>query len=118
MDDNKDSIVDGMHNARENVHMEFVSVMYNEKMEQVLANPRYIPEEEFQDHHEAAVQDCLQALSKFKLTTEKQISRVKEHIKSMYEEYKEINARKQMSNAPAIGIDLGSTHCCVAVYRN
>ncbi|CAG7832548.1 unnamed protein product, partial [Allacma fusca] len=93
-------------NARDSAHLEFASVMYKEKMEKTLANPRYIPEGELQDYHEAAVQECLQALSKVKPLTEKQIGKVKDHLKPIYEKYKEINARKETSKAPAIGIDL------------
>ncbi|CAG7732350.1 unnamed protein product, partial [Allacma fusca] len=106
-------------NARDSTHLEFASVMYTDKMEKALKEKsHYIPEKELQHYHEEAVQNSLQALSKVKPLSEKQINKVKEHVTPEYQKFKIINARKKTLNFPAIGIDFGTTYCCVAVCRN
>ncbi|CAG7818511.1 unnamed protein product [Allacma fusca] len=70
--------------------IDFTSIMYADNMEKILANPHFIPN---------------------------QISRVKEHLATIYECYKKTNERKLESKAPAIGIDLGFTQCYVAYFN-
>ncbi|CAG7819524.1 unnamed protein product, partial [Allacma fusca] len=104
--------------AREEARLELTSVTYKEKMGKTLANPRFIPVQELHSHHEDAIQTCLEAVSKVQPLTQKQINVVREHLGKIYEGYKETNVQKQSSKAPAIGIDLGTTYCCVACFQN
>ncbi|CAG7819797.1 unnamed protein product, partial [Allacma fusca] len=81
-------------NTRENAHLDFVSVMYKDKMETVLANPRSIPEQELDDHHKIAIEFCLGEVSKVKPLTEIIVSKVKDQVGPVYEDYKAINDAK------------------------
>ncbi|CAG7731345.1 unnamed protein product [Allacma fusca] len=55
------SHADDNQNARDNAHLDFVSMLYKDKMGKILANPRSIPDEDFHDHHEKAIEFCLEA---------------------------------------------------------
>ncbi|CAG7829211.1 unnamed protein product, partial [Allacma fusca] len=86
-------------------------------MVKILANPRFIPVQELHTHHEEVIQTCLEAVSKVKALSTKQKGRVRDHLAKLYEDFKKTNEKKLQTKAPAIGIDLGTTYCCVAYFN-
>ncbi|CAG7823441.1 unnamed protein product, partial [Allacma fusca] len=103
--------------AREKTQLEFTGVIYKENMVEFLMNPRFIPEQDLDEHHKDAIQTCLAAVSQVRPLNDKQIIKIKEYLTPIYEEYKKTNYQKLTSKSPAIGLDLGTTYCCEAYFN-
>ncbi|ODM89708.1 Heat shock cognate 71 kDa protein [Orchesella cincta] len=89
---------------------------YNEEMKKHFENHDFIRPDRLETLHKdvskEAIRKCCEAVT---LLSEAQKLELKEALKQTFEKYKQENDMN-LEVDPAIGIDLGTTYCCVAVY--
>ncbi|CAG7820737.1 unnamed protein product [Allacma fusca] len=106
-----------LESAYQKAQGEFASFLYKERMREILANPDFIPVRKLHTHHEDVIKSCLEAVNKVKPSTDQQIIKFKEHFAAIYEDTKKTNQKKLESKAQVLGIDIGTTYCCVAYFN-
>ncbi|ODM86628.1 Heat shock cognate 71 kDa protein [Orchesella cincta] len=100
-----------------NAALETARKMYSEDMEKHLNNHAFLSPTELENKHkdtsERAIQICFQSNS-FLNDHHKNV--LQDIIDAVYHKYRQQNYMN-FSMEPTIGIDLGTTYCCVATYR-
>ncbi|ODM89712.1 78 kDa glucose-regulated protein [Orchesella cincta] len=92
---------------------------YHEEMETHFKNDQFMQLRQLQQLHERVSRNAIKRCTAKTPLKETQIKDLQQSLEKSFQKYQEKNdiaLNWDCNNEPAIGIDLGTTYCCVAVY--
>ncbi|ODM92948.1 Heat shock 70 kDa protein cognate 4, partial [Orchesella cincta] len=92
---------------------------YHDEMETHLKNNQFIQPQVLKSLHERAVQTALERCKVKHALKDTQLTILRQALEKSYKKYEEKNTMilsYEFGTDPAVGIDLGTTYCCVAIF--